>query len=357
MIAFLLAHVVVAAMVAAYLSGQTWAFTLPTWAFFAGIVVDQFFEADGRSALAPDAARRSWRLVLFAWVPLHVAALLCGLHAAAHLASGSDTFWPRMLQMAIGLGMVGGTLGGALAHEFMHAPRTVDRVVGAGLMTLTTYGHFAIGHVAGHHRLVGTAADPATARRGESLYPFLVRAFAGGVATAWRAEATRLRRARRRTWSVHNRLLQIAAWQTLLYVAIALAVGRNGVVLFALQSIVGASLLEVMNYIMHYGLRRGRLASGKPEPVRPECSWNTRRLATTYLLCGIGLHSHHHCRPSRPFPSLRVPAGAPELPGGLFAMFVLAWFPPLWGRVMDPLVDLWMQPSIAPHEAVETGGA
>jgi alkane 1-monooxygenase len=142
----------------------------------------------------------------------------------------------------------------------------------------------------------------------------------------------------------------------LLYVAIGAAVGRYGVMLFALQSAVGASLLEVMNYIMHYGLRRGRLPSGRLEPVRPQCSWNTRRLATTYLLCGIGLHSHHHCRPSKPFPSLRIPAAAPELPGGLFAMFVLAWFPPLWTRVMDPLVDLWTRPGMRSRAAVRTAG-
>ena len=237
--------------------------------------------------------------------------------------------------------MVGGTFGGAIAHEFLHAPRSRHRVVGVGLMSLLSYGHFSIGHVAGHHRLVGTTADPATARRGESIYAFLLRSFAGGVMLACRAERSRLMRRRQPIWSARNRLIQIVCWQALLYGAIYLAFDRAGIIFFAIQSLIGASLLEVMNYIMHYGLQRGASSTGHTAPVHLQCSWNTRRLATTYMMCGIGLHSYHHCRPSRRFHQLTLPETAPELPGGLFAMFVLAWFPPLWRHVMDPLADFW----------------
>lgn len=356
MTAFLLPHAIVAVLVGAYVLDRPWAFMLPTLTFLAALVVDQLFHVDGRSALAPHVAHRSWRLVLFAWVPLHVAALICGLHAVAHLTQGTQDFWPRLFAIAVSLGMVAGTLGGALAHELMHVPRTLDRILGTSLMSLITYGHFAIGHVAGHHRLVGTMDDPSTARRGESLYPFLVRTFTGSMTLAWRAERTRLRRHHRAIWSIRNRLLQIFACEALLYGVIYALIGLTGVAFFALQSLVGSSLLEVMNYVMHYGLRRGRLPSGRLEPVRPDCSWNTQRLATTYLMCGIGLHSLHHCRPSKPFPTLSLLAGAPELPGGLFAMFVLAWFPPLWRRVMDPLVDLWMRQPLPASIGPEAGG-
>jgi alkane 1-monooxygenase len=341
MLAFFLPHAVVAVTIGAYLLDRQWAFALPTWTFLAGIVVDQLFGASTRAALAPHASRFRWRLILYVWAPLHVAAVVCGLHAVANLSPDSPVFWSRLLAISISVAMVGGTLGGAIAHEFMHAPNTVERMVGAGLMSLMTYGHFTIGHVAGHHKWVGTAEDPATARRGESLYGFLVRSFAGGVTLAWRAERARIRRRRLGVWSVENRLLQILVWQAGLYGSIYFVTGWVGVLFFALQGLIGASLLEVMNYIMHYGLRRNRLPSGRLEAVRPQCSWNTRRLATTYLMCGIGLHSYHHCRPSKPFPRLTLPSGAPELPGGLFAMFVLAWFPPLWRSVMDPLADFY----------------
>ncbi|HVQ14472.1 MAG TPA: alkane 1-monooxygenase [Vicinamibacterales bacterium] len=352
MLAFFLPHAVVAVSIGAYVLDRQWAFALPTWTFLAGIVVDQLFGTDPRCARAPQASRLRWRLILYLWAPLHAAAVLCGLHAVANLPPDSPVFWSRLFAISIGVGMVGGTLGGAIAHEFMHAPRTTERIVGVGLMSLMTYGHFTIGHVAGHHRWVGTDADPATARRGESLYGFLIRTFAGGAALAWRAERTRLRRRERGAWSVENRLLQIIVWQAVLYACVFFVVGWVGVLFFALQGFIGASLLEVMNYIMHYGLRRNRLPSGRLEAVQPHSSWNTSRLATTYLMCGIGLHSYHHCRPSKRFPLLTLPPGAPELPGGLFAMFVLAWFPPLWRSVMDPLADFYTRGANQPRESL-----
>ena len=351
MAAFLLPHAVVAATIAAYLLNRPWAFALPTWAFLGGLVVDQLFTSRVKGGLAPHAGRRSWRFVLYAWVPLHAAAVVCGLDAVMHLQESGAVPSPMFFTIVIGTGMVGGTLGGALAHEFMHAPRTLERVAGAGLMSLMSYGPFTIGHVAGHHRWVGTPADPATARRGETLYAFLVRSFAGGAVLAWRAEQKRLRRNGRSVWSSENRLFQIVGWQALLYAAIFAVAGWAGALFFLLQGLVGASLLEVMNYIMHYGLRRRVLPSGRLEPVRPWCSWNSRHLATTYLLCGIGLHSVHHCRPSKPFMKLGLPEAAPELPAGLFAMFVLAWFPPLWRSVMDPLADFWTRAAMAQRPA------
>jgi alkane 1-monooxygenase len=343
MVAFFVPHVVTAALIASYLLDQRWAFALPTWAFLTGLVIDQLFTAREPSTLLLHNTRSSWKLILYAWAPLHIGALLCGLHEVARLQQDTTALGPGLLSIAIGTAMVGGTLGGAIAHEFLHAPRTLERVIGTGLMSLISYGHFSIAHVAGHHRLVGTLEDPATARRGQTLYGFLVRSIVGGAVLAWRAECARLRRRRSSMWSIHNRLFQIAGWQALLYVTVYATLGWVGVAYFALQGLIGASLLEVMNYIMHYGLRRERLTSGRLEPVRASCSWNTRRLASTYLLCGIGLHSVHHCRPSKPFLKLTLPAAAPELPGGLLAMFVLAWFPPLWRSVMDPLADFWMR--------------
>jgi len=38
---------------------------------------------------------------------------------------------------------------------------------------------------------------------------------------------------------------------------------------------IGILLLETINYIEHYGLRRRLLDSGRPEPVGPHHSWNS----------------------------------------------------------------------------------
>ena len=144
MLAFMVAHAVAATLIAAYLMDQRWAFALPSWAFFAGLVIDQLFPSRERQWLVPSASRSGWRAVLYAWAPLHVAAVMCGVHAAANLPTNAEHWWPQLLALSVSIGMVGGTLGGALAHELMHVPRTFERVVGTGLMSLITYGHFAI---------------------------------------------------------------------------------------------------------------------------------------------------------------------------------------------------------------------
>ena len=183
----------------------------------------------------------------------------------------------------------GGTLGGAISHEFMHAPHRVERIVGAGLMSLLTYGHFTIGHVAGHHRWVGTPEDPATARRGETLYAFLIRSF-GGVTLAWRAERARSAPASgcvvdgeslsadpRLAGSVIRVDLFVTSWV--------------GVLFFALQGFFGASLLEVMNSsctTVFSAIVCRRDDSRPCDPTVP----GIRAVATTYLMCGIGLHSY-----------------------------------------------------------------
>jgi alkane 1-monooxygenase len=342
MLGFFAPHAVAAATVVAYLLERPWAFSTPAWAYFIAIAVDQLAPTRAAPpAPPPDHALRVWRAVIYSWIPLHVAVLLCGLHAVRSAPAGADDAWLAFMTAALGAGTIGGMFGGVIAHEWMHAPRGVHRVVGVGLMSLISYGHFSIGHVAGHHRWVGTRGDPATARLGESLYAFYLRALAGGAAMAWRAEAVRLRRRGRPLWRHDNRVLQICCWQALIYVVVAAAAGPRGVLFFAAQSLVGASLLEVMNYVMHYGLLRGRAESGRLRAVSPQCSWKTSRVATHYLLCGVGLHSYHHCRPSKSFLALRRPAAAPQLPAGLFAMFVLALFPPLWRSVMDPLAAIW----------------
>jgi alkane 1-monooxygenase len=52
-------------------------------------------------------------------------------------------------------------------------------------------------------------------------------------------------------------------------------------------------------------------------------------------------HSDHHANPTRSYQSLRHFDDAPELPGGYSTMFLMAYLPPLWFRVMDQKVLAW----------------
>jgi alkane 1-monooxygenase len=102
------------------------------------------------------------------------------------------------------------------------------------------------------------------------------------------------------------------------------------------QMLVGLPLLEVVNYVEHYGLLRQTRADGRYERTRPEHSWNSNNVASNVLLYHLQRHSDHHANPTRRFQALRHVDEAPQLPTGYAGMILLALVPPLWYRVMDP---------------------
>src|SRR6185369_4568669 len=120
------------------------------------------------------------------------------------------------------------------------------------------------------------------------------------------------------------------------FAALAVAFGPVVLPYLVLQAIIGFSLLEVVNYLEHYGLLRERRDDGRYERCRPEHSWNSNNVASNVLLYHLQRHSDHHANPTRRYQALRHVEEAPQLPTGYAGMIVLAWFPPLWRRVMDP---------------------
>lgn len=235
------------------------------------------------------------------------------------------------------VGLVGGLAINA-AHELGHTRVRAERRLSKVALAQTCYGHFYVEHNRGHHVRVATAEDPASARLGEHLYAFIPRSVFGGLRSAWRLETDRLAGMGKPRWSLHNDIVN--AWLMSVALFTVLSVGFGPVVLPWLigQAIVGFCLLETVNYMEHYGLRRQKLPSGRYERVRPAHSWNSSSVITNVLLFHLQRHSDHHANPLRPYQALRHVDEAPQLPGGYSAMLLLAVLPPLWRRVMDPRV-------------------
>jgi alkane 1-monooxygenase len=105
-----------------------------------------------------------------------------------------------------------------------------------------------------------------------------------------------------------------------------------------IQAVVGFSLLEAVNYLEHYGLLRQKTENGRYERCSPAHSWNSDHIVTNIFLYHLQRHSDHHANPTRRYQTLRSFDGAPNLPSGYASMIVLAYFPPLWRKVMDPRV-------------------
>ncbi|MFT3912868.1 MAG: fatty acid desaturase [Anaeromyxobacteraceae bacterium] len=269
---------------------------------------------------------------------LWLALPLLGAIVLASLRSLPEAAGPGHLVSAWLLtGLMIGMVGTIPAHELTH--RTwdpVSRLVGRWLLAFSLDTTFAIEHVYGHHRYVATAADPATAPRGRSVYRHVVVSTWKGNASAWRIEVARLAKRGRGAFGWRNAVLR-GQLMSLALVAGAWAYGGwRAAAFFLACALWGKALLEIVNYMEHYGLVREPGA-----PVKPRHSWNTTRRLSSWTLFNLTRHSHHHAQGELPFHALRPLPGAPTMIAGYLTTIVLTLVPPVWRRLMAPRLSAW----------------
>lgn len=278
-------------------------------------------------------AQPFYRWVVFGYLPLMAGGVVLG----AWTWSTHSLGWTDRLGLVFAVGSVTG-IGIANAHELGHKREPQERWLARIVLAFTGYGHFYVEHNRGHHVRVATPADPASARLGESFYRFWPRSVFGGMVSAWRLEAGRLRRRGRRVFSPRNQVLTAWAMTPVAFGCIAAVFGPGVLIFLVGQAIWGFTLLESVNYVEHYGLLRRRTARGHYEKVTPEHSWNSNALMTNIFLLHLQRHSDHHAYPLRRYHVLRSFPDSPQLPAGYATMILVCLVPPLWRRVMDPLV-------------------
>ena len=273
---------------------------------------------------------RYYRWCTYAFIPLQYA----GLVFACWLWSSGDLSILSSIGLAVTMGVVAG-IGINTAHELGHKRASLEKWLSKVALAQTGYGHFFIEHNRGHHVRVATPEDPASSRLGESFWAFLPRTVVGSMRSAWGIERERLGRSGISVWNWRNDVLQAWAMTVVLFAALTIVFGWV-VLPFLLLQALGFTLLEVVNYLEHYGLLRQKREDGRYERCLPEHSWNSNNVASNVLLYHLQRHSDHHANPIRRYQALRHVDEAPQLPTGYAGMIVLAWFPSLWRRVMDP---------------------
>ncbi len=273
---------------------------------------------------------RYYRWCTYVFLPLQYASLVF----ACWLWSHGNLDVLEKIGLTLTVAMVSG-IAINTAHELGHKRDDLERWLSRIALAQTGYGHFYIEPTRGHHVRVATREDPASARLGENFYAFWPRTVIGSLRSAWGLEKIRLARLERSPWTIRNDLLGAWAMTVVLFGALIAVFGVTIVPWLLLQAVLGFSLLEVVNYLEHYGLRRERREDGRYERCRPEHSWNSNNVASNVLLYHLQRHSDHHANPIRRYQALRHVDEAPQLPTGYAGMIVLAVIPPLWRRVMD----------------------
>ncbi len=317
---------------------QSWVLWVPVTVYYVLLpVFDWLIGQDTHNppeSVVPQMERDNYyRSITFALVPLLV---FCFVFNVWFAATQTNTL-SDWLALVLLTGIIGGYAIN-LGHEMGHKRPLTERWAAKIALALSAYGHFNVEHNRGHHTHVATPDDSASAKLGENIYQFFLREYPGALVRAWLLERQRLTRLNRAVWSFSNEVLQGALLTLILYSTLIAWLGWAALPFLMVAAVWSGFQLTSANYIEHYGLKRKRLANGQYERCQPKHSWNSNFLLSNWSLLHLQRHSDHHANPMRRYQALRNFSDIPQMPAGYYTMFLMAYLPPLWFRVMDPRV-------------------
>lgn len=253
------------------------------------------------------------------------------------IAARDAAHWGHHVSGVVLTGLMIGMIGTIPAHELTH--RTWDPVsmlVGRWLLAFSFDTVFSIEHVYGHHRYVSTTEDPATAPRGRNVYFHVLASTVKGNISAWKIEKKRLKREGHGVFSPFNAVIRGHLMSVLLVGVAAWLGGAQAAAWFVACALWGKALLEIVNYMEHYGMVRDPAT-----PVQPRHSWNTNKRISSWTMFNLTRHSHHHAQGEVPYQDLKPFPDAPMMIGGYLTTIAVAMVPPLWHKLMTPKVLAW----------------
>jgi alkane 1-monooxygenase len=285
-------------------------------------------------------------------VLLGITASRMDLSTPAGMIDAAAAFVPVMVLTGVNAGYSGIVV----AHELVHRRNPIEFFLGRLLLIGVMYEHFATEHVRGHHPRVGTRADGATARFGETHRVFMRRTIPQQFKSAWKLEKVRNGDANMKWYDprmLRHRVLQGVVAEVGVLIAYLLIWGPLAAAMFFVQARSAVLMLETVNYIEHWGLGR----EGKK--VESIDSWDTANWFTLYTLVGLSRHADHHAQASRPYQKLRHFDETAKMPLGYYGTILLALFKnerymelataELKQKKLGPFRDPSMRPSSDEH--------
>ena len=222
-----------------------------------------------------------------------------------------------------------------VAHELGHRKSKFEVLLTRLLLLPCMYMHFTIEHNHGHHKYVATDLDPATAKKGQSLYHFWVTSVLGQYKNAWRIQMKLLKNNGAHFFSFKNNMLLFIIYQLAYLGGIYVLFEFKIFFISLIIGIISFLFLETINYIEHYGLVRKEI-NGKFEKVQNIHSWNSNHIMGRIVLYELTRHSDHHFRASKKYQVLESLENSPTLPFGYPGSMIIATLPPLWYTIMHP---------------------
>lgn len=280
-------------------------------------------------------SRIEFRIVTWLWVLSHVGLVMWGILEV----NNPEHSLLEIIGIILSVGTTTGGVGITVAHELMHKSNKFERFLADTILLTVWYMHFNIEHTVGHHTNVATPNDPATAKRDESFYMFLPRTIVGSYFSAWSIEISRLKRLGIDWLSWNNRMIYYTLMPIIFFALVYWIFGMLSFVFVVSQAVFAFCLLEMVNYLEHYGLTRQLIEQDIYERVSAVHSWESTCRMTNYFLFKLQRHADHHINPVRRYQALQHYEESPQLPTGYAGMILIALIPPLFKRLMNPRID------------------
>ena len=338
-------------VVASWFAGGGWSFVPVIYVFVVLTTVDHLVGPHTQNIPEEEMPivqdQYFYRLITFCWTYLQLGFVIGACYV---VAIGNVTTIYEWIGMVLGCSLVTGGIGITVAHELGHKKSAVEKFYSKLLLMTVCYMHYYIAHNRGHHVHVATPQDPATARKDESFYRFWIRSVFKSYVHAWAIENEYWKRKGRSSLSFQNEMIGFTVLPLLFCVVLTLffskmtgALAWSVPVFFFSQSILAFTLLELANYIEHYGIVRRLQKDGRYERVNPLHSWNASHKVSNYFLFQLQRHSDHHHNAIKRYQVLNHYDESPQLPFGYPTMILIALVPPLWFSIMDPLLKTWQE--------------
>ena len=275
--------------------------------------------------------------LLYLNIPIVFGIFFVSLDTLLYTDSASE-----IIGIILSTSIVMATNGINVGHELGHRKSLFSRTCSKLLYLPCQYMHFFIEHNYGHHINVATPDDPATAKYKQNLYSFWISSVTKTYLSAWRIQLKLLKVSKLSFFSLRNDMIFYTLFQIAFLIFIYLNYGLI-ITLYSLLMSIGSFLfLETINYVEHYGLLRKIKSNGKYERVKPHHSWNSNHTIGRITLYELTRHSDHHFISSKKYQVLESIEDSPQLPYGYPTSILISFLPPLWFRIMNPLVEYHM---------------
>ena len=278
-------------------------------------------------------------IMLYLNVPIVYGSVFYALHVVTNYTLTTT----EIVGIIMSLGVILGANGINVGHELGHRKTMFEKILGKMLLIPSHYTHFFIEHNHGHHLHVSTPNDPSTAKYNQNLYKFWWQTVTGTYVQAWKIQLNLNKMENRKIYAIKSDMFWFTIIQISYLIALYLSFGKLGLIVGFCAGVIGFLLLETINYIEHYGLKRNLTPSGRFERVTEKHSWNSNHVLGRIVLYELTRHSDHHYKSQKEYQILEYHDVSPQMPYGYPTSMVMSFFPPLWFSVMNKRVPTEMK--------------